>query len=136
MKVVIDSSYALAMTMPDEAAPASAPIVLTGDMLAPFIWPIEVASGALNAVRRKRMPIDQAQATTVAVQAFGVDVRPEVSESASYYFQLANRYGLTPWDALYVDLALKGQYELATKDEAMIAVAERLGLTVHQRHHS
>ena len=122
----------MALVMPDELAPGSAPTVLAGDLLAPYIWPIEVASAARSAVRRKRMSIDLAQATTLAVQAFGVEVRPEASESASYYLQLASRYGLTPWDALYIDLALKGQHGLASKDQAMIAVAERLGLTVYQ----
>ena len=132
MKVVMDASYALALTMPDENAPSSAAVVLARDLLAPFIWPIEVANAARNAIRRKRMTFELAQATTVAVQAIGVSVQPEMTESVAHYFQLAGSYGLSPWDALYVDLALKGQYELATKDAHMIAVATRLGITVHQ----
>ena len=78
------------------------------------------------------MTFELAQATTVAVQAFGVSIQTETTESVAHYFQLVGSYGLSPWDALYIDLALKGQYELATKDVHMIAVARRLGITVHQ----
>ena len=132
MKVVLDASCALALAMPDGSAPASAAAVLARDLLAPFIWPVEVANAARHAIRRKCMTFELAQATTVAVQAIGVSVQPEMTESVAHHFQPARSYGLSPWDALYVDLALKGRHELATKDAHRIAVATRLGITVHQ----
>lgn len=132
MAVVIDTSYVMALTMPDEATPRSADEVLRQDLLAPFVWPIEVANAARKAVRRRRITMDMAEAAMSAVRKVGVAVEPETSESAAYYLSLAHRYDLSAWDALYLDLALRGEHDLATQDAPMIAVAERMGIKVHR----
>jgi predicted nucleic acid-binding protein len=132
MTVVIDASYSLALTMPDENTPASAGYVLGQDLIAPYVWPVELANAARKAIRRRRVTAEMARQATAAVRAFSISIEPSTSGSASWYFELAERYDLTPWDALYVDLALKGQHELASQDAAMIAAARRLGITVHE----
>jgi predicted nucleic acid-binding protein len=118
--------------MPDENTPASAGYVLGQDLIAPYVWPVELANAARKAIRRRRVTAEMARQATAAVRAFSISIEPSTSGSASWYFELAERYDLTPWDALYVDLALKGQHELASQDAAMIAAARRLGITVHE----
>ena len=53
--IVLDSSYALALVMPDETRPASMAQVLPQRLTAPFIWPVELANAMRNAVRRARL---------------------------------------------------------------------------------
>ena len=53
--IVVDCSYALAIVMPDERQPASAPQLADGMVLAPPIWPYEVANAFRSAVRRGRL---------------------------------------------------------------------------------
>jgi predicted nucleic acid-binding protein len=42
----------------------------------------------------------------------------------------AMRYGLTAYDAAYVDLAARGRLTLATLDTAMRKAAEQAGITI------
>ena len=130
--IVIDSSYALACVMPDEVRPAGMGAVLSEALLAPFLWPLELASAARSAVRRKRL--DAAQARSLCVKLLDLDVevvRPWHDEPLRY-FDLAVSHALTPYDGVYLDLALTRRCPIATRDVALIAAAERLGLQVYQ----
>ena len=129
--IVIDSSYALACVMPDEMRPAGMGDVLAEALLAPFLWPLELASAARNAVRRRRL--DAAQARSVCARLLDLDVemvRPWHDEPLRY-FDLAAAHDLTPYDGVYLDLALTRRCAIATRDDALIAAAPHLGLHVH-----
>ena len=53
--IVIDSSYTLALVMPDESRPASVDAVLAERLLAPTIWPLELAHALRNGLRSGRL---------------------------------------------------------------------------------
>jgi len=131
MTVVIDSSYALACVMPDESGPATMEAVLGEVLLAPFIWPIEIASALRNGVRRRRF--DTMQAVGIATHVADLDARiaaPWHNEPARY-LELSLAYELTPYDAIYLDLCLTQRAALATCDAALAAAASRLGVRTH-----
>ena len=129
--IVIDSSYALACMLPDERRPDTMNIVLGETLLAPFIWPIEIASAMRNGVRRKRFT--PAQAGALASHVAGLDARivPPWHHEASRYLELALAHGLTPYDAIYIDLCLSERSPLATHDSELSAAATRVGIRVH-----
>ena len=129
--IVIDSSYALACMLPDERRPDTMNIVLGETLLAPFIWPIEIASAMRNGVRRKRFT--QAQAGALASHVAGLDARIVLPwhHEASRYLELAFAHGLTPYDAIYIDLCLSERSPLATHDSELSAAATRVGIRVH-----
>ncbi|HEX7436743.1 MAG TPA: type II toxin-antitoxin system VapC family toxin [Caldimonas sp.] len=129
--IVIDSSYALACMMPDERRPDSMDTVLGEVLLAPFIWPIEIASAMRNCVRLKRF--DVAQAIALATHVTGLDARVAAPwhNEASRYLELALAHELTPYDAIYIDLCLSEHSALATCDRELSLVAARLGIRIH-----
>ena len=87
--IVMDSSYALALVMPDEARPASVARVMQDRLLAPFIWPVEIANAMRNAVRRQRLLEDEVNGLCDGVGEFEVDVVAPWHDSAQRYFEVA-----------------------------------------------
>jgi predicted nucleic acid-binding protein len=129
--VVIDSSYALACVMPDESRPGSAPEVFGRMLLAPFIWPLEIASAVRNGVRRGRLDAQRASALARYMAGLDAQIVAPWHDEAARYLELSLLYQLTPYDAIYLDLCMTRRCELATCDDALAAAASRLGLVTH-----
>ena len=129
--IVLDSSYALALVMPDESRPASVGKVIQDRLAAPFIWPVEIASAMRNAVRRSRVLSHEVTALCADVDRFEVEVVAPWHDHAQRYFEVAQSHDLTPYDAMYLDLALQRHCALATRDEALAQAARRVGIRVH-----
>jgi len=130
--IVIDSSYALALVMPDEERPASMREVLQDGLAAPMIWPIEIASAMRTSLRRGRLNERQVAGLCADVGEFEVEVVAAVHALPRRYLDAALVHDLTPYDAMYLELALLRRGGLATRDAALAAAAERAGLTVHR----
>ena len=128
--IVIDSSYALALVMPDESRPTSLPEVLKNRLVAPFIWPVEIANAMRTAVRRSRLLETEVTGLCADVNEFDVEIVPPWLIGAQRYVEVAQTHDLTPYDALYLDLALQRRCSLATRDDALIVAARRVGVPV------
>ena len=132
MSIVLDCSYLLAWLMPDEARPISLEQVLAEPLVAPSIWPQEIASALLSAIRRQRIEEAAAAELCRATEALQVDLLPVRATSPSDWFALAQTHRLTPYDASYLDLALQRRLPLATRDTRLAGAARRAGVVVHQ----
>ena len=130
MAVVIDSSYAMALVLPDEEPPATASEVLTSELIAPQLFAVEVANSSLNSVRRKRYRSEEALRVCEAIELLGIVVRSGPDFGPTHSLHLAQSYGLSAYDASYVELALLQRATLATCDLAMADAARKLGLQV------
>ncbi len=129
--IVLDSSYALALVMPDESRPASMRSVLQERLAAPFIWPVEIANAMRTAVRRSRVLGHEVTALCAEVDGFEVEVVAPWDDRALGYFEVAQSHDLTTYDALYLDLALQRRCALATRDTALARAARHVGVHVH-----
>ncbi len=88
----------------------------------PSLWRPELVSAVINAERRKRLTAQQR--ADVLRNAAGLPLRvdhdaPTVIELAD----LAASHDLTPYDAVYFELALRRKLPLATLDAALIKAA-------------
>ncbi len=128
--IVLDSSYALALVMPDEQRPASLGRVLDARLFAPAIWPLEMASALRNGVRRGRLLEGQIGSLCADLEEFEIDVVAPTHTLPQRHYDAAQSHALTPYDASYLDLALQRRCSLATLDQALAAAASRAGLTV------
>lgn len=129
--IVIDASYTLALVMPDEARPASMARVLEDKLATPMIWPLELANALRSSLRRKR--IDEAMVAKLCarIDDLAVDVISSVHGQVKKHLDAALAHDLTPYDALYLDLALQWRGGLATRDANLAAAAQRAGVPVH-----
>jgi len=118
MPLVVGASVALAWALPDESSPyadAVLAVVEQEGLRVPELWAWEIANGLAVAYLRKRITSTDEKAFLAALSHLSIEV-----EDASPLGVVrdgtaaAMRYGLTAYDAAYVDLASRERLTLAT----------------------
>ena len=134
MSLVLDASLTLAWYFEDEQTPTIDSVltrVVRDGAVVPSVWRLEVANGLQMAIRRKR--IDGAFRDH-ALQQLGLLPIVVDAETDAYAWtstlRLADRFGLTIYDAAYLELAQRRSLILATRDEAMRRAGEALRLAL------
>lgn len=132
---VLDCSATLPWVFGDEATPACDALL---DQLGagarawvPALWHLELGNVLLGAKRRGR--IDQAgiEAFLSQLAVYDIAVDDQTTERAwQKTLDLAMQYGLSTYDAAYLELALRRGVPLATLDSALIAAARTCGVTL------
>jgi predicted nucleic acid-binding protein len=137
MPLVADASVALAWALPDESSPyadAVLAVVEQEGLRVPELWAREIANGLAVAYLRKRITSTDEKAFLAALSHLSIEV-----EDASPLTVVrdgtaaAMRYGLTAYDAAYVDLASRERLTLATLDVPMRKAAEQSGVTIFRQ---
>ncbi len=129
MKFVLDASATLAFMFPeerDDVARAVAIGVRNGDATAPALWAWEVQNAVVVSERRGRL--DPAQAAKILADAARLPVRLEPGSTFGDEAAFARRFKLTVYDAVYLELAFRSGLPLATRDVALRAAADDLGI--------
>jgi len=97
------------------------------ELVVPSVWPYEFANAL--AVLERRGLLTATLADEVVDKAARLVSRVDAPPAPpAALFQLARTHGLSAYDSAYLELALRLRTTLATKDERLSAVAERLGL--------
>lgn len=129
MKFVVDASATLAFMFPeerDDAARTVAAGVCSGDAVAPALWAWEIQN--VIVVSERRGHLDGARAAKILADASLLPVRLELGSTFGDEAAFARRYKLTVYDALYLELAFRLGLPLATRDAALRAAADDLGI--------
>lgn len=130
MNLVLDASSALAWAFEDEKDEESARVLerlREESAIVPPLWELEVANGLAVAVRRERLDAAEAARFSRLLLALPIAVEPaERGRPLDAALRLAQRHGLSVYDASYLDLALRYRIPLATRDRSLAraAVAE------------
>ena len=132
MSIVIDASAALAWCFADERSTESQALleyVSVNGAKVPQIWHLEVANALLVGEIKGRISKSHVREQLDNFDALPIIVDDKTTRNAwSDIFELARQYGLTTYDASYIELAQRLKQPLATRDKAMIAAAKKLGL--------
>lgn len=128
--IVVDCSYTMALLMPDELLPTSIERAIESRLVAPTLWPFEVANALRNGVRRGRLRSEEVAELCARLDAYEIEVLGNTEVSVQQRFAAASAHDLTAYDAAYLDLAIQRRYALATVDARMVAAAQRAGVTV------
>lgn len=133
MSLVLDCSAVLPWVFGDEASAATdrllKEMVGGGKAWVPTIWHLEVGNVLLGALRKRR--IDQAGVETFVslLRNLEIAVDPETpSRSWDKVLDLAQRHGLSTYDAAYLEIALRRGAALATLDKALAAACRAAGV--------
>jgi len=138
MPLVVDASVALAWALPDESsayAEAALAVVEREGLRVPELWAREIANGLAVAYLRKRITASDERAFLTALAHLSIDVE-EVHPALTAIRDAtaaAIRYGLTAYDAAYLDLAAREGLALATLDKAMRKAAGQSGIAIFQQ---
>jgi predicted nucleic acid-binding protein len=130
--VVIDASVALAWCFPDQGSGyADAVLVeLKGNsILVPAVWGLEVANGVLVGERSKRLRQPEIRRIMTLLENLSVvqDVQP-LSEYVMNVLPLAREYGLSAYDAAYLELSVRYSVPVATLDRKLRKAGQSAGV--------
>jgi predicted nucleic acid-binding protein len=128
MQFVVDASVTLAWCFEDEATTWTDGLLdrlRNGDrILVPAHWPTEISNGMLMALRRKRIQPDRPALFWDELAILPIEVESPLSPThAKAVLALSLQYGLTVYDAAYLELAQRWEIPLATLDSALLKVA-------------
>ena len=121
MPFVVDNSVVCGWFIENQASPYSEVIAqrLQDDRAhAPGVWELELANVLRTACLKQRMNAEKAQGVLAQIATLPIDVDRQGATPASL-LALALRFGLSSYDAAYLELALRLQLPLATTDAAL-----------------
>ena len=128
---VLDASVAADWLLEDEADPIAATalgLLKREGAIVPDLWHFEMRNTLLVAERRGRLASDEVEERVDAIKTLPVSTDEEPNLDAA--FALAREYGLSFYDAIYLELATRREVEIATLDAALVRTAVAEGLSV------
>ena len=130
--IVLDASVIIARLLGEneerERVDRSMAAIVSVGAWVPQLWHYEVRNSLLMAERQGR--IDQVDTANGLDSLIELPVQTDESLDFVAVMPLARRHGLTYYDAVYVELALRLDAALATLDQAMMRAAEAEGVPV------
>jgi predicted nucleic acid-binding protein len=132
MSLVLDSSVALAWVYADETTDAVLRLfdeVRINGAWVPGLWRWEIANVLQLNVRRKRHSADFRDGALSSLSLLPLKVDAESDHQAwTSALHLAERHGLTVYDAAYLEIASRRKIPLATLDLQLRAAAASDGI--------
>lgn len=134
MNLVLDASITMAWCFEDEATPATEEVldqVVDTSAIVPTIWRFEVGNALQMAIRRKRIDAIFRDDALAKLSAMPITVDVETDSHAwTTALRLSERFGLTLYDAAYLELAQRHTVPLATLDKELREAAASVGVTL------
>ena len=132
---IVDASVGFAWVYQDQATPETDhllnEVAAGATVIVPALWFLEMSNVLLVAQRRHRLTAGQRKAAMEKLTAMQFTVDEEGTRHAfGKTSELAEKYGLTIYDATYLELASRRSLPLASRDEALRNAAKQCGLKV------
>ncbi len=130
MSFVVDCSVAVRWLLPDEATPytdAVFDLLNERDAIVPALFLSEFSNVFLKLARQRKLSPALALGAMQKFSALALEVDRATPEPERL-FTLADQYGLSAYDATYLELALRRGLPLACWDGGLKAAAEKAGL--------
>ena len=130
---VIDSSVGFAWVHPNQTTPQTETLLREVEegatLVVPGLWFLEIANSLLVLQRRKKLSQQERRAALQILSAFNFTVDDEADRAAfDKTSELADQHRLTIYDAVYLEIALRRNLPLASRDSALIAAAKKCGV--------
>ena len=132
MKSVVDASFIASLFLPDEASKAGDRIadeIAREGAAAPSLLQLEMTNILLMAHRRKRISGVQFQHLSEALDQLPIALQPALTpKQRAEVLRLAERHGLTAYDAAYLELAMRLSLPLASLDKPLLKATKAEGV--------
>jgi predicted nucleic acid-binding protein len=130
MSFVVDCSVAARWLLPDEATPYTESVfdlLAEQDAIVPLLFVSEFANVFLKLVRQRKLSMELGLGAVQKFSALGLEVDRSTPDPERI-FTLADQYGLSAYDATYLELALRRGIALACWDRGLKTAAQTAGL--------
>jgi len=95
-------------------------------VVVPSLWYLEIANGLLAAQRRKLLTAAERKEALTRLSGLSLSVDEETGQAAFHKTsELAEKYGLSVYDAAYLEAAIRRKLPLASRDQPLRATAKR-----------
>ncbi|HSZ00986.1 MAG TPA: type II toxin-antitoxin system VapC family toxin [Terriglobales bacterium] len=132
--VVIDASLALAWCFPDEASEYADGVLVALEgrtVMVPPVWALEITNAVLVAERRKRAKLADVRRFVELLGGLTIIEQSQtVIDTVSSVLPLARQYGLSAFDAAYLDVAVRQGAPLATLDSTLERAGRSAGIKI------
>ena len=132
MPFVLDNSVVMAWCFEDEDtvyADRVLELLNTETALAPAVWPLEVANALVVSERRERLRTADALRFVELLSGLPITVDGiTLAQALRSVLDVARMYGLTSYDAAYLELAMRAGLPVATLDERLSDAARKAGI--------
>jgi len=130
---VVDASMAFAWVLPSQSSSEADALLerveAGASAVVPTLWFLEVANGLLAAQRRRLITAEERASALERLSSLAFTSDEDDAWNAfGRTSALAEQYDLTVYDAAYLELALRRELPLATRDRALRNAAERGGV--------
>lgn len=132
MSFVLDNSVVSGWLLESQASAycdAVARRLQTDRAIAPPLLPLEYTNVLRTACKRQKIIASQAQEMLAMLAGLPIDI-DTAPPNPVQLLDLALRYDLTSYDAVYLDLALRRSLPIATQDQALANAALVAGVGV------
>ena len=136
MNLVLDASVVMTWCFPDEASQKgieiSERIAEDARIAVPAFWRHEILNALLVSERRRRLTPGLTRTFLEDLNRLPVDVDEQATPATVFdkTQSLCRKHGLTAYDAAYLELAMRGGYDLATIDDELHRAARSEGVTI------
>lgn len=134
MPFVLDASMTMSWCFANETTPYSQSVLtelLRSYAEVPALWLVEVTN--VLAINERKKRITNTGSEEFLQTLAGLDIRIEPASqptNGAALLSLTRRYGLTAYDAAYLELARRKSLPLATFDKDLIAAAPQEGVSL------
>jgi predicted nucleic acid-binding protein len=134
VSLVLDPSLTLSWYFKEERTAEADRVldqVVESGAVVPALWRIEVLNAFQTAIRRNRIDTAFRDVALARLAAMPIAVDPDTDAQVwSMTLHLADRFRLTAYDAVYLELARRRQLPLATLDRELRAASAVLGVAL------
>ncbi len=133
-RFVVDCSVTMAWCFADELdeyADTVLRALSNNQATVPALWTLEVANTLLHGERRRRFTVAASQRFLGLLEALPIEIDRETAARATGpTLAVAREYGLTVYDAAYLELSMREGLSLATRDKKMRISVKAAGVTL------
>jgi predicted nucleic acid-binding protein len=136
MPLVLDASIALAWYLPGQSNEYAVAVYAhlnsgTDEASAPLLWRVELASVLLRSHRRGDVSETHALQALADAEQLPIALF-DIQLNSTEIFRLGKRYRLSGYDAVYLELARRLNFPIASADRGIKSAAARHGVPVFE----
>jgi predicted nucleic acid-binding protein len=131
MPFVLDNSVVTGWYLPAQATSYSETVagkLQTDRALVPRLWQLELANVLKTACTKGKLTQPRARQILDVLNQLPIEVDADAPPNPRQLFELAMRYGLSSYDAAYLELAMRHGLPLATQDAELRLAAVAAGV--------
>ena len=130
---IVDASVGFSWVYPSQASAETEELLVEVEagavVVVPSLWFLEVANGLLAAQRRKLLTASERKGGLARLSNLNFTVDEETGQAAfRKTSELAEKYGISVYDAAYLEAAVRRKLPLASRDHPLRAAAKRCGI--------